>query len=48
VRRSVVGDRPVFRVNYEQYRLVVSQAFRDRLEAIGVTGVSWLRRASVL
>jgi hypothetical protein len=47
VRRNVVGDRPVFRINYEYHRLVVSQAFRDRLEAIGATGVSWLRRPSV-
>src|SRR5262249_22814920 len=47
VRRSIVGDREVFRINYEYFRLVVSQAFRDRLEAIGATGMSWLRRGSV-
>lgn len=47
VRRSVVRDKPVFRLNYEYYRLVVSQAFRDRLEAAGMTGLDWLRRGSV-
>ena len=47
IRRGVVGDKAVFRLNYEYFRLVVSQAFRDRIEAAGLTGVEWLRRGSV-
>jgi hypothetical protein len=46
VRLSVVKDRQVFRINYEQYRLLVSQEFREKLEKAGIPGLGWLRRPS--
>jgi hypothetical protein len=47
VKLSVVKDRQVFRINYEQFRLLVSQEFRDKLEKEKITGLQWLRRPSV-
>lgn len=45
--RAQVGDRDIFRIAYEHRRLVVSQAFRNQCEELGITGVEWLRRGSI-
>ena len=47
LKLSVVKDRQVFRINYEHFRLLVSQEFRDKLEKAKITGLEWLRRLSV-
>ncbi|WP_425615400.1 DUF1629 domain-containing protein [Anatilimnocola sp. NA78] len=47
IRRSVVKDKGVFRINYEHFRLVVSQAFRDEVDQQKITGLGWLKRKSV-
>ena len=45
--KAKVGKRDIFRIAYEHRRLVVSDAFRQKCEQIGITGVEWLRRESV-
>lgn len=47
INLSSVEERAVFRINYEYYRLLVSQEFRDKLEHERITGLEWLRRSSV-
>jgi hypothetical protein len=47
IKMSAVGEKQVFRINYEHFRLLVSQEFRDQLDEAKITGVQWLRRASV-
>lgn len=45
--RAKVGKREIFRIAYENRRLLVSHAFRMKCERVGITGVEWLRRESV-
>ena len=41
---SVVAGHDVFRLNYEYYRLLVSQRIRDTFDEMKVTGVEYLKR----
>lgn len=45
--RSKVGERDIFRIAYENQRLIVSQSFRDKCERVGITGIEWLRRETM-
>jgi hypothetical protein len=47
IKKSAVLGKHIFRLNYEYFRLVVSQEFRDRFDKKKITGVTWLRRESV-
>ena len=45
--KSKVVNLDIFRIAYRYRELVVSQAFRDKCDRLGITGVEWLRRSSI-
>jgi hypothetical protein len=47
VKISETKGRQVFRINCGDFRLLVTEKFRERFEREGITGVQWLRRSSV-